>query len=757
MLDQEIKEALIRFLEQNKEVFAWTVHDMKGIDPGVITHRLMVDPLFPPVRQKRRPFAPDRVKVINEEVQRLLEARMIREVHYPDWVANPVLAPKKNGKWRVCVDFTDLNKACPKDSFPVPRIDQLVDATAGHQLLTFMDAYSGYNQIQMYQSDQEKTSFITDRGLYCYQVMPFGLKNAGATYQRLVNKMFQRQIGETMEVYIDDMLVKSLRAEDHITHLSETFTILRQHKMKLNPSKCLFGVTAGKFLGFLVSQRGIEADPKQIQALLDMKSPRNKKEVQSLNGRVAALKRFISRSSDKCFPFFKALKGDKTFEWTPQCEEAFAQLKSYLGSPELLSKPTQGEDLYLYLAVSAHSVSSALIREEAGIQKPIFYTSKTLVGAELRYPDLEKLAFALLVSSRKLRPYFQAHTIIVPTSHPLRSILHKPETSGRLIKWSVELGQFDIRYVPRTAIRAQALADFIAEFSRRDAEEDRAPTGEQALPENKGEAPEKELFWILHSDGASNLKGSGAGITLQNPEGSVIERAIAFGFKASNNEAEYEALIIGLQMAQLCGVERLKAYSDSQLVVSQVTQEYEARDSRMYQYTEVVNRLRKGFLDFSISRIARTENIRADFLATQASQQTTSGSVIKVGFQERSSIYKCSVPRQICPILQTQTWMDPIICYLKDGTLPEEKVQARKIKLKSARYVIISDQLYRRSYSQPLLRCLTPEEASYVLREIHEGICGNHLGGRTLAHRAMTQGYYWPYMQKRCSGICEEV
>ena len=164
----------------------------------------------------------------------------------------------------MCTDFIDLNKACPKDNFPLPRIDQLVDATARHELLSFMDAYSCYNQIRMDPKDEEKTSFITSQGLYCYNVMPFGLKNARATYQQLVNEMFAKLLGNSMEVYVDDMLVKSLRAEQHIQHLEETFQTLSQYKMKLNPAKCAFEVASGKFLGFMVHQRGIEANPEKI-------------------------------------------------------------------------------------------------------------------------------------------------------------------------------------------------------------------------------------------------------------------------------------------------------------------------------------------------------------------------------------------------------------------------------------------------------------------------------------------------------------
>ena len=257
---------------------------MPGIDPSVITHHLNVHPSSKPIRQKKRVFAPERDNAIKEEVQKLTIAQFIREVYYSDWLANVVMVKKTNGKWRMCVDVTDLNKAYPKDSYPLPRIDQLVDLTAGHRLLSFMDAFSGYNQIKMNKEDQEKTSFITSQGLFCYKVMPFSLKNAGETYQRLVNQMFRPQIGRNVDVYVDDMLVKSLDEKRHLDDLQETFDTLRRHQMKLNPNKCAFGVSSGKFLGFIVSQRGIEANLDKIQAILDMEPPKNIKEVQSLTG-----------------------------------------------------------------------------------------------------------------------------------------------------------------------------------------------------------------------------------------------------------------------------------------------------------------------------------------------------------------------------------------------------------------------------------------------------------------------------------------
>ena len=228
------------------------------------------------------------------------------------------------------MDYTDLNDACPKDSFPLPRIDQIVDASTGHGMLSFLDAFSGYHQIPMHPPDAEKTSFITPHGLYCYNVMPFGLKNARATYQRLVTKIFRPLLGRTMEVYIDDMLVKSKQRPDHAAHLQQTFDLLREYDMKLNPLKCAFGVSAERFLGFMVTQRGIEANPAQLKTILQSSAPSSKKGIQQLIGRLAALGRFISRFTDRLKPFFTTLRGANRVEWNEECDQAFIAIKKYL-------------------------------------------------------------------------------------------------------------------------------------------------------------------------------------------------------------------------------------------------------------------------------------------------------------------------------------------------------------------------------------------------------------------------------------------
>ena len=205
------------------------------------------------------------------------------------------------------MDFTDLNSACPKDPFSMSWIDQLVDAMVGHPRMSFLDAFQGYHQIPLALDDQEKTAFVTPVGNYHYKVMPFGLKNAGSTYQRMMTKMFEAQLGKNVEVYIDDMVVKSKLVSEHVMDLISIFKILREHKLRLNASKCSFGVGSRKFLGYMVTHKGIEINPDQIKAINDLQPPRNPKEVQKLTGMMAALNRFISRSADRCRPFFLLL------------------------------------------------------------------------------------------------------------------------------------------------------------------------------------------------------------------------------------------------------------------------------------------------------------------------------------------------------------------------------------------------------------------------------------------------------------------
>ncbi|GKV11566.1 hypothetical protein SLEP1_g22814 [Rubroshorea leprosula] len=588
-LNPEEKAELIAFLRANNDVFAWTSVDMPGIPNSVCQHKLSTNPLKKPVAQKRRLFGGERLQAIKEKVEKLLQAGFVRKVDYCEWVANPVLVKKVNGKWRMCIDYTNLNHACPKDCYLMPSINKLVEAASGNERLSLLDAYSGYHQVPMAPEDEEKTSFYAGDEIYCYVMMPFGLKNAGATYQKMVTIVFLAQIGKNLEVFVDDIVVKSWKAEDHLADLDETFNNLRKNKMRLNPAKY----------------------------------------IQRLTGGVAALHRFISKSADKCLPFFKIMRSaaqkdesgkQKKFEWSQECQTAFDELKSYLSSPPLLTKAIDGEILYVYLGISDEAISSVLVREEAKQQKPIYYISSVLHGAELRYPIAEKAALAVVTSARKLRPYFQSHPIIVLTDQPLR------------------------------------------------------------------------------------------------------EHALKFNFDGTNNMAEYEALLLGLQLALELKINAIQVYSDSQL-------------------------LKCKFQKFCLSKIPRAENEQADSLSKFASDSSLSSKSIFVEILDEPSFMKPRV-MEISTNPDTPSWTDSIVSFLRDGIVPEDRQEAMKLRKKASRYTLVDGVLYKRSFSLPLLRCLNPYEAEYALREVHEGVCGSHVGARTLAHKVLRQGYYWPNMYK---------
>ena len=234
--------------------------------------------------------------------------------------------------------------------------------------MSFLEAFQGYHQIPLVAEDQEKTAFVTPVGNYHYKVMSFGLKNAGSTYQRMMTKMFESQLGKTIEVYIDDMVVKSKLVFEHLADLTNIFEILRWHKLRPNASKCSFGVGSGKFLGYMVTHRGIEVNPDQIKAINSLQPPRNPKEVQKLTGMMAALNRFISRSAERCRLFFLLLHEWKEFQWSEECVRAFQELKRYMSYPPIMSSPLVDEVLFSYLTVASHAISLVLIRVDNGIQ-----------------------------------------------------------------------------------------------------------------------------------------------------------------------------------------------------------------------------------------------------------------------------------------------------------------------------------------------------------------------------------------------------
>lgn len=476
---------------------------MPGIPRELAEHSLKVHKDARLVKQSMRRFSGPKRDAITMEVDRLLHAKFIREIKDSDWVANPVLVEKKKTKkLRMCVDFTAVNKCCPKDHFPLPRIDQIIDSTAGCERLSFLDAYSGYQQMRLKVEDEEKTAFITPDGVFCYQTMPFRLKNAGATYQRTMQACLKGLIGQIVQVYVDDIVVTTRKEDTLVDDLRKVFAALDVYQIKLNPEKCVFGVPAGELLGYIVSARGIEANPEKVQNILTMPAPTKLREVQRLAGRVAALSRFISKLGEKALPFYQLMKKSDKFEWTQEAQDVFDHLKKTLTTSPVLVAPLENEPLYLYVSATNRVVSTVLVveREEEGhshpVERPVYYLSEVLTLSKQNYPHYQKLAYGVFMTSRKVVHYFSEHPITVVSSSGLADILTNQRATGRVAKWVVKLGPWGLKYAHPKSIKAQVLPEFTTEWI------------EAQLPN----VPDLSNAWTMYFDGSKKFKSAGAGV-----------------------------------------------------------------------------------------------------------------------------------------------------------------------------------------------------------------------------------------------------
>ncbi|PKI55417.1 hypothetical protein CRG98_024190 [Punica granatum] len=586
------------FLKEYQEVFAWSYTDMPGLDPSIVKHFLLLDTeRFPPKRQHLRLQRADFLLRIKEEVVKQVDAGFLEVCNYSEWVANVVLVEKKNGKVKVCIDYRDLNKASPKDNFPLPHNDVLVDNTARHTQFSFMDGFSGYNQIQMAEEDKIKTTFITMWGTFCYKVMPFGLKNAGATYQRAMVTLFHDMMHKEIEVYVDDMIAKSKEGEDHLVNLKRLFDHLRKYKLRLNPAKYTFGVKSGKLLGFIVSEKGIEVDPDKVKAIMELPPPS-----------------------------------------------------------------------------TVH---------------------------ESNYPEIEKMCCALVWVMQRLWQYTMYHTIrLLSKADPLKYLLGSPSSMRNVAKWHCQLTEYDIEYVSRTSMKGQAIADHLAEFPIKDDMPINSDFPDERILQVRDE--EEIPGWKMYFDGAVNSTGSGIGAVLISPEGRHFPVAAKIDFPCTNNIAEYEACILGLQAAIDLKVKELKVFGDSMLTIFPTLKQWKTKDPKLVPYHEYLEELTENFEDISFTYTPRMKNQFADALATLASMT---------------------------------------------GQFPAFTQTLRRI---AAHFFLSGETLYRRSFDATLLRCVDENEAQRLMEEVHEGNCGPHVNGLMLAKKLMRLGYFRSTMEIDC-------
>ncbi|XP_020204928.1 uncharacterized protein LOC109790223 [Cajanus cajan] len=422
------------------------------------------------------------------------------------------------------------------------------------------------------------------------------------------------------------MVVKLMSLNRHLDDLQELFETIGKYQLKLNPEKCSFGVQAGKFLGFVLTHRGIEANPEKCSAIINMRSPATVKEVQQLAGRMASLSRFLSKAADKALPLFQCLRKNDHFTWTTECDDAFLELKKSLASPRILTKPRPSIPLLVYISASDRAVNAILVQEQEGSQVPVYFMSRVLQGVETR------------------------------------QVLQKPDLAGRMMKWSVELSEYSIKYEPRGAIKAQMLADFVMELT--------SPADEGGVGETQ---------WILSVDGASNLGGSGAGIVLEGPGGILLEQSLRFKFRASNNQAEYEALLAGMSLAKEMGATSLSARSDSQLITGQVAGTFQAKDPKLAKYLEKVKLLSENFREFTLNHVPREQNSRADLLFKLAS--TKKPGATRSVIQETLAQPSINEPQESVLFIQEEldSWMGPYIAYLTQGEFLEDKKEVSLI------------------------------------------------------------------------------
>jgi len=344
---------------------------------------------------------------------------------------------------------------------------------------------------------------------------------------------------------------------------------------------------------------------------------------------------------------------------------------------------------------------------------------------------VEKLTLSLVHAARRLRLYFQNHNIIVKTDYPTKKILQKPDLVGQMSSWVVELSEFNIRYEPHGPIKTQCLLNFVNDL--------------QQTP--------KEDQWTLYVDGSSNPKGAGVGIVLEGPNNILIEKSLHFAFKTSNNQAEYKAIIAGLSLAREVGVKSLTCKTDSKLTVGHLNDEFQIKDSTLLQYHHLVQKVvQSAFEQVRIQHIPRSKNVRADILSKLASTKLKS--------RHRSLLQQTlSAPSLISTWYnltqhQADNWTTPYIQYLQTSNSPPN---ADKIWItKAARYTMIGDELYKRGYGQPLLKCVTVEQAQYIIKELHEGICDDHFDARTMTTRIFRAGYFWPTMEADCQDFIKK-
>jgi hypothetical protein len=432
-------------------------------------HKIPLNSGSKPFKHKTRQFNPLLLPIIEKELKILLNAKIIVPLRYSEWVANLVPVRKKNGEIRLCVDFRNLNRCSLKDNYPLPKMDHILQRVVGAQRISMLDGYSGYNHISVMEEDKRKIAFTTPWGTFMYEKMPFGLMNAGATFQRAMDITFIGEKDKFMVIYLDDITVFSKSDDEHLQHLKQTFEKCRRYGISLNPKKSHFAMEEGKILGHIVSKEGIKIDPERVKAIQRIEIPRNKKFIQYFIGKIIFLRRFIPNFAEIIKLITDMLKKNAEIKWIPEAKESFENIKHALIEVSVLISLDYSKEFLIFSFASEDTIVVVLLqRNDQGYEQPISFFSKTLRDSELKYDIMEKQAYALVKSLKSFRVYVlhSEITAYVPNS-AVKEILVQPDCEGKRGKWITKILEYNLTINPTKLIKGQGLAKLMTESNCR--------------------------------------------------------------------------------------------------------------------------------------------------------------------------------------------------------------------------------------------------------------------------------------------------
>ncbi|KAL3701345.1 hypothetical protein R1sor_019367 [Riccia sorocarpa] len=465
--EEEQKKGIIKLLKDYSRVFAWTYEDMKGVPPEICQHKIKLLPSAKPLVQRPYRMNHNYAETVKKEIEKLKEADFIYPVKEYDWLSPIVIVSKKNGKLRVCVDYRKLNEFTIKDHYLIPFIDDILDKVARREAYTFMDGYSGYNQVEIAPEDSKKIAFITPWGAYAYARMPFGLSNAPATFQRLVIDTFAKYIGDFMKAFLDDFTIYG-SADQHLQQLEKALIKCLENQISLNPEKCVFWVQSGVLLGHIICSEGILMDPGKVEKIRKQPAPTNRKELQRVMGMANFYRRYILNYVVLAALVNALNKENVVFKWTPQCQEAFDLLKEKLSQGPILRPPNWNMIFHVHTDASDVAVGAVLAQpQDPKIDLPIYFGCRTLNNSEKDYTTTEREALAMVYAVKNFKPYLQGNKFVFFVDHQtLTYILNKVHITGRIARWLLLLQEFDFTVVYKLG-KINILADQLSRIEMR--------------------------------------------------------------------------------------------------------------------------------------------------------------------------------------------------------------------------------------------------------------------------------------------------